>query len=119
MPLYSFLPFGINTTVYQVASYAIYPSQNAVWTRSTSFSQCSPPLLLSLCLLFSFLCRLFSPFGRREPPFQVLGSHPRRPPDLFHRSFLTASSISSYVGTESSTFTSFTVTRMFSPRDVT
>ena len=58
---------------------------------------------------------LFSPVGRREPPFQVLGSHPRRPPRPIPPQLLVASSILSSVGTKSSTYTGATVTGILSP----
>ena len=36
--------------------------------------------LLSLRITLPFLCRPILPFGRCEPPFQVLGLHPQTPP---------------------------------------
>ena len=54
------------------------------------FSPKFPFFLLLLCLLFYILLRHFTSVGRREPPFQVLGSHPRQtprpiPPQLLYR----------------------------------
>ena len=115
---YYCLPFGIITTACHVASSANPPSQNAVCISSTRFSQCGPPYSTSV-FPYPFSAARISLLDAASHPFRCLAHIPDVPTDLLLRSFLTASSISSSVGTKSSTFTGITVTGIFSPGDGT
>ena len=115
IPLYSFSPFGINTTVCHVASSAILPTQNAVCIRSTSFSQRFPPSSSSSVFSSRLSAAIFPLLDAASHPFRCSARIPDGPPDLFLLSFFNASLISSYIGNESSTSARVTVTGMFSP----
>ena len=116
IPLYYCRPFGIITTACHVAFSASSPSQNAVCTSSTRLSQCGSSSSSSPYVFSSpFSDARFTLLDAASHPFRCSAHIPDGPPDLFHLSFLTTSSISSSVGTESSTSTGFIVTGMFSP----
>ena len=118
IPQYYCLPFGIITTACHVASSANSSSRNAVCMISTRFSQCVSPSSPSV-VPSPFSAARYSLLDAASHPFRCSARIPEGPLDLFLRIFLTASSISSSVGTESSTFTGRTVTGMFSPGDGT
>ena len=76
IPLYSFFPFGMSTTVCHVASSATPPLLKRRLCELHQFSPQVPTFLLRRRLLLSLLFRQFPPVGNREPPFQVLGANP-------------------------------------------
>ena len=97
--LHPFHPFGIITTACHVASSSISTSQNAVCTRSTRFSQCSPSYSSPSVFSSPFSAACFPLLDAVSRPLRCSARIPDGPPDLSRLSFLTASSISSSVVT--------------------